>query len=36
MIYRNAKEWREAQHKQVLLFGMSGLGKTRLANILRD
>ena len=36
MIYETAKDWREAPHKRVLLFGMSGLGKTFLANMLRD
>lgn len=36
MIYDSAKAWREAAHKRVLLFGMSGLGKTFLANMLRD
>lgn len=36
MIYESAKDWREAEHKRVLLFGMSGLGKTYLANMLRD
>ncbi len=36
MIYKTAKEWREASSKRVLLFGMSGLGKTYLSNILRD
>ncbi len=36
MIYRTAAEWREAPSKRVLLFGMSGLGKTHLATMLRD
>jgi len=35
MIYESAKAWREAKHKRVLLFGMSGLGKTYLSNMLR-
>lgn len=35
MIYRNAQDWRGATGKRVLLFGMSGLGKTHLANMLR-
>ena len=35
MIYNSAKEWREAPAKRVLLFGMSGLGKTYLSNALR-
>ena len=36
MIYRNGAEFRAAQEKRVLLFGMSGLGKTHLSNLLRD
>jgi hypothetical protein len=35
MIYRNAADWQGAARKRVLLFGMSGLGKTHLANLLR-
>lgn len=35
MIYRNGAEYRAATQKRVLLFGMSGLGKTYLANLLR-
>ena len=35
MIYDTAADWRAAPDKRVLLFGMSGLGKTRLAAILR-
>jgi hypothetical protein len=35
MIYETAAEWTDAAHKRVLLFGMSGLGKTRIAAILR-
>ncbi len=35
MIYDNAQEWLAAPRKRVLLFGMSGLGKTHLANLLR-
>ena len=35
MIYRTADEWRAARHKRVLVFGMSGLGKTHIANLLR-
>ena len=35
MIYPTAKDWLAAPHKQVLLFGMSGLGKTYLSNLLR-
>ncbi len=36
MIYADADEWRGAARKRVTLFGMSGLGKTRLAAMLRD
>jgi len=36
MIYETQTEWTEAAHKRVLLFGMSGLGKTRISAILRD
>jgi len=36
MIYADADEWRDATRKRVTLFGMSGLGKTRLAAMLRD
>jgi hypothetical protein len=36
MIYRTAEDWRAAPAKRVLLFGMSGLGKTHLATMLRD
>lgn len=35
MIYGSAQAWREAPDKRVLLFGMSGLGKTHLSNLLR-
>ena len=36
MIYANAGEWQASSAKRILLFGMSGLGKTHLANMLRD
>ncbi|MGR3637284.1 MAG: ATPase [Shimia sp.] len=36
MIYQSAKDWRAASQKKVLLFGMSGLGKTHISNTLRD
>ncbi len=35
MIYKDAKCWLEAPHKRVLFYGMSGLGKTHLSNMLR-
>ncbi|GAA6160891.1 hypothetical protein NBRC116589_30650 [Ruegeria sp. HU-ET01832] len=36
MIYNSAKEWRDGERKKVLFFGMSGLGKTYVSNVLRD
>ncbi len=36
MIYNSARDWRDATHRKVLLFGMSGLGKTHISNMLRD
>jgi hypothetical protein len=36
MIYRSASDYLAAPKKRVLLFGMSGLGKTHLSNMLRD
>jgi len=36
MIYKTAQDWRAAPHKRVLLFAMSGLGKTYLSKMLRD
>jgi hypothetical protein len=36
MIYCSAQDWRAAARKKVLFFGMSGLGKTYVSNILRD
>ncbi len=36
MIYTSAQDWRTATQKKVLFFGMSGLGKTYVSNILRD
>lgn len=35
MIYPNATAWRAAPQKRVLLFAMSGLGKTYLSTMLR-
>lgn len=35
MIYPDAQSWRNAPNKRVVLFGMSGLGKTHVSNILR-
>jgi len=36
MIDQSAQAWRDASHKRVLFFGMSGLGKTHLSNMLRE
>lgn len=36
MLYNSAEEWRAASHKKVLFFGMSGLGKTYVSQMLRD
>lgn len=36
MIYGSAEVWRDAARKKVLFFGMSGLGKTYVSNVLRD
>jgi hypothetical protein len=35
MLYNSGKDWRGAAHKRVLFFGMSGLGKTHVSNMLR-
>lgn len=36
MFYPTPDAYLSAPHKRVMLFGMSGLGKTRLSNLLRD
>ena len=36
MIYKSAQDWLQAPQKRVMLFGMSGLGKTHISNMLRD
>lgn len=35
MLYTSAQEWLAAPQKRILFFGMSGLGKTYVSNILR-
>jgi hypothetical protein len=35
MIFDTSTAWRAAPHKRVLLFGMSGLGKTQVSHVLR-
>ncbi|MBL9063385.1 ATPase [Tabrizicola sp.] len=36
MIYRSGADYLKAPRKRIMLFGMSGLGKTYLSNLLRD
>jgi len=36
MLYSSASEWVQAPQKRVLIFAMSGLGKTYVSNMLRD
>lgn len=36
MIYTSGQQWQEDQNKRVLLFAMSGLGKTHVSSMLRD
>jgi hypothetical protein len=36
MLYSTAQDWRAAPRKRVLFFGMSGLGKTHVSQMLRD
>jgi len=36
MLYSSASEWRAAAQRKVLVFGMSGLGKTHLSDLLRS
>ncbi|TMM54504.1 ATPase [Sulfitobacter sabulilitoris] len=36
MLYPTADDWRAAARKKVLVYGMSGLGKTHMSTLLRD
>ncbi|MDC1229326.1 ATPase [Octadecabacter sp.] len=36
MIYNSASDWTTAAQKRVLIFAMSGLGKTHVSNMLRE
>lgn len=36
MLYPTAQAWRDAPSKRVVLFAMSGLGKTHVSSMLRD
>ena len=36
MIYESARQWKTADSRRLLLFGMSGVGKTHLSSLLRN
>jgi shikimate kinase len=36
LIYKNKKDWETSTNKRVSLLGMSGLGKTKLSNMLQS
>ena len=36
MLYTNPEDWKNTKSKRVLLFGMSGLGKTYISKLLRE
>ena len=36
MIYGSGEAWRNAPEKRIMLFGMSGLGKTHVSSMLRE
>jgi hypothetical protein len=36
MLYQSAEHWLKSPQKRLMLFGMSGLGKTHISNLLRD
>ena len=36
MIYKSASHWQSSRTKRVMLFGMSGLGKTHISSLLRN
>ena len=36
MLYPTAQAWRDAPHKRVLIFAMSGLGKTHVSEMLAE
>ena len=36
MLYNSGEEWKRSSNKRISLFGMSGVGKTFVANILRE
>ncbi|MCV6592440.1 MAG: ATPase [Silicimonas sp.] len=36
MLYKSADDWQAAPEKRIMLFGMSGLGKTHISTMLRE
>ena len=36
MLYNSASDWESSKSKRVMLFGMSGLGKTYISEMLRN
>lgn len=36
MLFESVDDWRASDARKVMLFGMSGLGKTHVSNLLRD
>ena len=36
MLYTKPEDWKNSKSKRVLVFGMSGLGKTHISNMLRE
>ena len=36
MLFNSAQDWSRSENKRIMLFGMSGLGKTFVSNVLRD
>lgn len=36
MLFNSAQDWSQSENKRIMLFGMSGLGKTFVSNVLRD
>ena len=36
MLYETSRDWSQAPSRRATLFGMSGLGKTRISGLLRD
>jgi shikimate kinase len=36
MLYKSPSDWNTSQSKSIMLFGMSGLGKTYISELLRN